>query len=118
MWTGIGPDDHPDDPLDALRDAAARLHTPRGDAGLPPLTGGLVGYLGYDAVRRMERLPVDRRRRPRDARAALPARDRPRRARPPDGIILLIANVIRGLTPDADDDPGAAYDEAVARLER
>src|SRR4029078_7673548 len=26
--------------------------------GLPPLTGGLVGYLGYAAVRRMERLPV------------------------------------------------------------
>ena len=25
--------------------------------GLPPLTGGLVGFLGYDAVRRLERLP-------------------------------------------------------------
>ena len=25
--------------------------------GLPPLTGGMVGYLGYDAVRRLERLP-------------------------------------------------------------
>ena len=27
--------------------------------GLPPLTGGLVGYLGYDVVRRIERLPDD-----------------------------------------------------------
>ena len=34
-----------------------------------------------------------------------------------DGSLLLIANVIRGLTPDADTDPAAAYDEAVARLE-
>src|SRR3954451_13420493 len=53
VWTGIGPDDHPEDPLAALHDAAARLRTPRRE-GLPPLTGGLVGYLGYDAVRRME----------------------------------------------------------------
>ena len=32
------------------------LHTPR-LPGLPPLTGGMVGFLGYDAVRRLERLP-------------------------------------------------------------
>ena len=31
-------------------------------AELPPLTGGLVGYLGYDVVRRIERLPVVRDR--------------------------------------------------------
>src|SRR3954454_3844316 len=54
VWTGIGPEEHPSDPLAALRDAIARLHTDRGEAALPPLTGGLVGYLGYDAVRRME----------------------------------------------------------------
>ena len=116
VWTGIGPDDHPDDPLDALRDAAARLRTPR-RLGLPPLTGGLVGYLGYDAVRRMERLPslaTDDLKMPElhfllaTDLAVLDHRD---------GSILLIANVIRGLTPYADDDPGAAYDEAVARLE-
>jgi anthranilate synthase component 1 len=34
-----------------------------------------------------------------------------------DGSVVLIANVIRGLTPNADTDPGAAYDEAVARLD-
>jgi anthranilate synthase component 1 len=116
VWTGIGPDDHPDDPLEALRDAAARLRTPR-RPGLPPLTGGLVGYLGYDAVRRMERLPEIAKN---DLEmpelhfllatdlAVLDHRD---------GSILLIANVIRGLTPDVETDPGAAYDEAVARLE-
>ncbi|MEI4270947.1 anthranilate synthase component I [Klenkia sp. LSe6-5] len=50
-------DDLPEDPLAAVRVLARRLRTPRA-AGLPPLTGGLVGYLGYDVVRRLERLPV------------------------------------------------------------
>jgi anthranilate synthase component 1 len=116
VWTGIGPDDHPDDPLEALKDAAARLHTPR-RPDLPPLTGGLVGYLGYDAARRMERLPElaeDDLAMPElhfllaTDLAVMDHRD---------GSLLLIANVIRGLTPDADTDPVAAYDDAVARLE-
>ena len=34
------------------------MRTPRPE-GLPPLTGGLVGFIGYDAVRRWERLPDD-----------------------------------------------------------
>jgi anthranilate synthase component 1 len=116
VWTGIGPDEHPDDPLAALHDAAARLHTPR-RPGLPPLTCGLVGYLGYDAVRRIERLPeiaADDLAMPElhfllatDV-AVLDHRD---------GSVLLIANVIRGLTPGADTDPEAAYADAVARLE-
>ncbi|SCX50464.1 anthranilate synthase component 1 [Klenkia marina] len=50
-------DDLPADPLDAVRTLARRLRTPRAP-GLPPLTGGLVGYLGYDVVRRLERLPA------------------------------------------------------------
>lgn len=43
-------------PLDSLRAAIAanRLALP---AGLPPMTGALVGYLGYDMVRQMEHLP-------------------------------------------------------------
>jgi anthranilate synthase component I len=44
------------DPLAALRETLRLLHTPRGD-DLPPFTSGLVGYLSYDAVRRVERLP-------------------------------------------------------------
>ncbi|MGH3932422.1 MAG: anthranilate synthase component I, partial [Pseudonocardiaceae bacterium] len=43
-------------PLEALRDTIAALQT-EPLPGLPPLTGGMVGYLGYDAVRRLERLP-------------------------------------------------------------
>ena len=43
-------------PLESLRAAinAARLNVP---AELPPMAGGLVGYLGYDMVRLMENLP-------------------------------------------------------------
>ena len=44
------------DPLQAVRDTLRLLHTPR-DEQLPPFTSGLVGYLSYDAVRRVERLP-------------------------------------------------------------
>ncbi len=43
-------------PLDSLRAliAETRLDVPE---GLPPMTGGLSGYLGYDMVRLMETLP-------------------------------------------------------------
>ena len=42
-----------------LRETVAALAGPVGDPsdGLPPLTGGMVGYLGYDLIRRFERLP-------------------------------------------------------------
>jgi anthranilate synthase component 1 len=44
-------------PLESLRALVAetRLALP---AGMPPMIGGLVGYLGYDMVRQMETLPV------------------------------------------------------------
>ena len=44
------------DPLDVLRACAKVLRAPRLN-GMPPLMGGLVGYLGYDFVRRIEKLP-------------------------------------------------------------
>jgi len=58
-WTGTPPVGLPmdGDPLKALKETVARLHT-EPLPGLPPLTGGLVGYLAYDAVRRLERLPA------------------------------------------------------------
>ncbi len=42
--------------LAAVEDMVARFQSPA-LAGLPPLHGGLVGYLGYDVVREVERLP-------------------------------------------------------------
>ena len=43
--------------LSAIEDLLSRFHSPTLD-GLPPLHGGLVGYLGYDVVREIERLPA------------------------------------------------------------
>ena len=42
--------------LSAVEDLVTRFQSPT-LAGLPPLHGGLVGYLGYDVVREVERLP-------------------------------------------------------------
>ncbi|MFC5723102.1 anthranilate synthase component I [Streptomyces gamaensis] len=60
-WLGAPPVGVPTDgdPLAALRATVEALHTPRDlveDAGLPPFTGGMVGYLGYDIVRRLEKI--------------------------------------------------------------
>lgn len=58
VWGGRPPAGVPleGDPLDVLRGTLEFLRT-EPLPGLPPLTGGLVGYIGYDAVRRMEVLP-------------------------------------------------------------
>ncbi len=58
VWEGKAPAGVPTgiDPLDALKITAAHLKSPR-IPELPPLTGGLVGYAGYDIVRRLEKLP-------------------------------------------------------------
>ncbi|WP_375503403.1 anthranilate synthase component I [uncultured Jatrophihabitans sp.] len=57
-WKGAAPDGVPTsgDPLAALGVAWRAMKGPR-LPGLPPLTGGFVGYLGYDVVRSIERLP-------------------------------------------------------------
>ncbi|MEW1679569.1 anthranilate synthase component I [Streptomyces sp. NPDC093594] len=60
-WEGTPPVGVPvdGDPLAALRATLQTLHTPRDlaeDLGLPPFTGGMVGYLGYDIVRRLEKV--------------------------------------------------------------
>ncbi|RBY88364.1 anthranilate synthase component I [Blastococcus sp. TF02A-26] len=103
-------DDLPADPLAAVRTLARRLRTPRTE-GLPPLTGGLVGYLGYDVVRRLERLPqlaTDDMGMPELGMLLvtdLAVVDHT------EGSVLLIANAF------ASDDPGAAWDDAVARID-
>lgn len=57
-WTGRLPSGLPTsgDPLAVLGAAWRAIKGPR-LPGLPPLTGGFVGYLGYDVVRHIERLP-------------------------------------------------------------
>ena len=62
VWLGAPPAGVPTDgdPVTVLRETV-RLLSAAGPAAtgeqLPPLTGGLVGYLSYDIVRRFERLP-------------------------------------------------------------
>jgi anthranilate synthase component 1 len=123
VWHGDPPPGAPveGDPLDVLAGTWRALLGPPlpADPGadLPPLTGGLVGYLGYDVVRRLERLPEYA---PDDLGlpelTMLVATDL---AVVDDlqGSVLLVANALVGT--DADDAAvDAAYDDAVSRLDR
>ncbi len=63
VWDALGMDQEdafggplPQAPLDALDILTERWSTPHTD-GLPPFAGGLVGYIGWDAVRELENLP-------------------------------------------------------------
>jgi anthranilate synthase component 1 len=116
VWTGHAPSGLPSggDPLSALQETLALLHTPRVQ-GLPPFTSGLVGYLGYDAVRRVERLPDSN---PKDLDipelAFLLASDLAVLDQH-TGEVWLVANAINF---DATDDRvDEAYADAVARVE-
>ncbi|WP_462202982.1 anthranilate synthase component I [Frankia sp. CcWB3] len=124
------------DPLDILRAVESTLQASNSPQA-PPLMGGLVGYLGYDIVRRIERLPAhaiddlglpELRMLLTTDLAVLDHRD---------GSCLLVANVFTGCGSGAGDagatgatggdadaaahpagiDLDAAYDDAVARLE-
>ncbi len=101
--------------VDALRDTAALLQT-QPLPGLPPLTGGLVGYLSYDAVRAWERVPDDN-----PDTLGIPelgfllATDLAVLDHA-DGSVLLIANAINYDDTDARVDE--AWHDAVGRLDR
>ena len=107
-----------DDPLLALRGVLSRYH-PADVPGLPPLWAGAVGYLSYDMVRFMERLPDSK---PDDLGF-------------PDCVLMVpetlivfdnlrqTARVIRNTFPGEGDDPERLYraaceslDDTVARL--
>ncbi|WP_030683747.1 anthranilate synthase component I [Streptomyces sp. NRRL B-1347] len=119
-WLGTPPVGVPTsgDPLAALRATVAALHTPRdltGAEGLPPFTGGMVGYLGYDIVRRLEKIgpgEVDDLGLPELTMlltSDLAVLDHW------DGSVLLIANAINH--NDLDSGVDEAYADAVARLD-
>jgi anthranilate synthase component I len=117
VWLGRAPRGVPQggSAVEALRDTVDLLRTTP-LPGLPPLTGGLVGYLTYDSVRAWERVPDDN----------------PDELGIPDlgfllatdlavvdhgeGSVLLIANAINYDASDERVDD--AWHDAVARLDR
>ena len=116
-WWGDPPYDVPrgGDPLAALRETIEVLHTDRPE-GLPPLTGGMVGYLSYDGVRRWERVPdanPDELRIPELGfllATDLAVLDHA------DGTVLLIANAIN--VDNSDERIDEAWHDAMSRLDR
>jgi anthranilate synthase component I len=100
------------DALDSLRRAIAAVQLPL-PAGLPPMATGLFGYLGYDMVRLMERLPADNPDALGIPDAVL--------ARP--SVVAVFDHVRDALTlcaaawPGNGADPRAAWDAAQARLD-
>jgi anthranilate synthase component I len=99
-------------PLDALRALIAESAVPQ-EAGLPPMAAGVFGYLGYDMVRLMERLPAAKED----------------RIGAPDSVlmrptIMVVFDSVRDeisivtpARPRAGVDAKAAYEEATARLD-
>lgn len=116
VWLGTVPQDAPrgGDPLAALKATLELLET-AALPGLPPLSGGMVGFFAYDLVRRLERLPdlaVDDLQLPDMLMLLatdLAAVDHH------EGTITLIANAVNwnGTNERVD----WAYDDAVARLD-
>ncbi|ANQ74059.1 MULTISPECIES: anthranilate synthase component I [Rhodococcus] len=115
-WYGNVPAGAPagGDPIDALGATLELLRSER-LPDLPPLTGGMVGFLGYDAVRRLERLgdsAVDDLQIPEMVMllaADIAAVDHH------EGAITLIANAVNW--DGTDERVDTAYDDAVARLD-
>ncbi|MGW7515682.1 anthranilate synthase component I [Streptomyces sp. NPDC054796] len=121
-WLGTPPVGVPTegDPLRALRETVEALHTPRDlheGTDLPPFTGGMVGYLGYDIVRRLEKVgdsPTTRDDLGLPELTMLLASDLAVLDHR-DGSVLLIANAINH--NDLDTGVDEAYADAVRRLD-
>ncbi len=119
-WQGTPPVGVPTDgdPLAALRATVEALHTPRDladDLGLPPFTGGMVGYLGYDIVRRLEKVgPGERDDLGLPELTMLLTSDLAVMDHW-EGSVLLIANAINH--NDLDTGVDEAYADAIARLD-
>ncbi|WP_433829422.1 anthranilate synthase component I [Actinoplanes sp. CA-015351] len=118
-WLGTPPEGVPlgGDPVAALRATVAALTGgAEPDEDLPPLTGGMVGYLSYDLVRRFERIPAT-------ATDDVPLPELGMMLATDlvvldhhEGSALLVANAV--LAEDADDTAKlAAYHQAVGRLD-
>ncbi|RLZ03677.1 anthranilate synthase component I [Kocuria tytonicola] len=114
-WLGEAPAGAPTDgdPLEALRATMELLDTEPFD-GVPPLTSGMVGFVGWEAVRHWEKLPhppEDDLRVPELAMnlvSDMAVHDNR------DGTVLLVANAVN--VNGTDENVDGAYHDAVARL--
>ncbi len=118
-WQGSPPAGAPSgiDPLEALRLTTAHLKSPKIE-GLPPLTGGLVGFMAYDVVRRLEKLPnLSRKDLPLPELSFMLTSDLAVLDHS-DGTITLIANAINWDGSDARiDEAFAACNERLDRMQ-
>lgn len=117
-WLGTPPVGVPTsgDPLDTLRATIEALHTPRDLAsGMPPFTGGMVGYLGYDIVRRLENIGPGEQDDLKLPELTMLLTSDLAVLDHWDGSVLLIANAINH--NDLETGVDEAYADAVARLD-
>jgi len=118
-WQGTVPAGAPSggDPLLVLRQTCELLRSER-LPGLPPLTGGMVGYLGYDAVRRLERLPTTATDDLQVPELVMLLATDLAAVDHHEGTITLIANAVNwDGAPGPAERVDAAYADAVARLD-
>jgi anthranilate synthase component I len=99
---------------EALRATMEVLATPP-IAGLPPLTGGMVGAISYDAVRRWERVPADLPDELGLPELAMILATDLAVLDHTDGSILLVANAVN--YDDTDERVEQAWADAVERLD-
>ena len=116
-WLGDAPSGAPTDgdPLEALRATMELLHTEPFE-GVPPLTSGMVGFVGWEAVRRWEKLPHP----PEDdlhvPELAMNLVSDMAVHDSKDGTVLLVANAVN--VNGTDENVDAAYHDAVASRRR
>ncbi|MDF1614623.1 anthranilate synthase component I [Desulfurivibrio dismutans] len=102
------------DPLQILEQLLAELNPAIFDGSLPRFSGGAVGFLGYDMVRFMERLPADNP----------PLADFPDSSFLIPRVVLVYDNlrqrlmVVNWVNITGDDDLEQLYDQARQRLDR
>ncbi|MDV6262382.1 anthranilate synthase component I [Rhodococcoides yunnanense] len=115
-WRGNVPTGVPSggDPLEVLARTLELLHSER-VPGLPPLTGGMVGYLGYDSVRRIEKLPEHAQDDLGVPELVMLLATDLAAVDHHEGAITLIANAVNW--DGTDDNVDEAYDDAVRRLD-
>ncbi|MFE0103888.1 anthranilate synthase component I [Streptomyces sp. NPDC059009] len=117
-WLGTPPVGVPTtgDPLATLRATVETLHTPQDLAhDLPPFTGGMVGYLGYDIVRRLEDIGPGEHDELRLPELTMLLTSDLAVLDHWDGSVMLIANAINH--NDLETGVDEAYADAVARLD-